>query len=69
MRNPIAFRAEMMGDIMYYHQAIRPPDAQEFVKAVINEVEDHVKNNHWELVKRDQVPSDMAILPAIWDMK
>ncbi len=43
--------------------------AQEFVKAIVNEVEAHVKNNHWELVKRDQAPSDMDILPAIWDMK
>jgi hypothetical protein len=28
MRNPIAFQAEMMGDIMYYHQALQQPDAQ-----------------------------------------
>ena len=27
IRNPIAFHAEMMGDIMYYHHAIKQPDA------------------------------------------
>ena len=26
MRNPIAFHAEMMGDIMYFHKAIRQTD-------------------------------------------
>jgi hypothetical protein len=31
MRHPIAFHAEMMGDIMYFHQAMKQPDAKEFV--------------------------------------
>ena len=35
MRHPIAFHAEMMGDIMYFHQAMRQADADEFVKAVV----------------------------------
>ena len=35
MRDPIAFHAEMMGDIMYYHQAIQQDDASEFVKAIV----------------------------------
>ncbi len=37
MRNPIAFHAEMMGDIMYLNQALQQPDAKEFVKAVVKE--------------------------------
>jgi hypothetical protein len=27
MRSPIAFHAEMMGDIMYFHQAMQQDDA------------------------------------------
>ena len=27
-RNPIAFHADMMGDILYYHQTIKQPDVQ-----------------------------------------
>ncbi len=46
MRNPIAFHAEIMGDIMYYCDAVKEPDAWEFVKAATNEVETHVKNKH-----------------------
>ncbi len=44
-RNPISFHAEMMGDIMYFHQAIKQPDTQEFVKTIMKEVEAHIKNN------------------------
>jgi hypothetical protein len=35
MRNPVTFHTEMMGDIMYFQQALRQPDAKEFVQAVI----------------------------------
>jgi hypothetical protein len=42
MQNPIAFHAEMMGDILYLQQALRQPDAKEFVQAIIKEV-----NRHW----------------------
>ncbi len=50
MRNPIAFHAEMMGDIMYLNQALRQPDAKEFMNAVVKEINGHVENKHWELV-------------------
>jgi hypothetical protein len=46
MCHPIAFLAEMMGDVMYLHQALRQPDFKEFVEAVIKEVNGHVDNNH-----------------------
>jgi hypothetical protein len=69
MRNPIAFHAEMMGDIMYFNQALRQPDAKEFVNAVIKEINGHVENNHWELVPRDTVPEDAQIVPSVWSMR
>jgi hypothetical protein len=46
MRNPIAFHAEMMGDIMYLQQALKQPNAKEFVQAVIKEVNGHVDSNN-----------------------
>jgi hypothetical protein len=46
MRNPIAFHAEMMGDIMYLEQALRQSDAKEFVQAVVKEVNRHVDPNN-----------------------
>ena len=53
MRNPIAFHAEMMGDIMYLHQALKQKDASQFVDAVVTEINGHVENEQWKLVKWD----------------
>ena len=69
MSHPIAFHAEMMGDIMYLHQALRQPDAAEFVKAVVKEVNGHVENGNWQLIRRDQVPPDVEVMPSVWAMR
>ena len=69
MRHPIAFHAEMMGDIMYYHQAIRQPDAAEFVKAIVKEVNAHIDEKHWKLIKRTEVPPDVDVIPSVWSMR
>jgi hypothetical protein len=47
MRNPIAFHAEMTGNIMYLQQVLRQPDAKEFIHAVIKEVNRHVDCTNW----------------------
>jgi hypothetical protein len=69
MRHPIAFHAEMMGDIMYFHQAMQQSDADEFVKAVVKEVNGHIDNNRWELVSRDEVPEGIDVIPSVWSMR
>ncbi len=38
MQHPIAFHAAMMGDIMYYNQALSQLDAKQFTNAVVKEV-------------------------------
>jgi hypothetical protein len=65
MRHPIAFHAEMMGDIMYLNQALHQPDAAHFVEAVVQEVNGHVNNNHWQLTKRSKGPSDVEVVPSV----
>ena len=69
MRHPIAFHAEMMGDVMYYHQAMKQDDADEFLGAVVKEVNGHVENNNWELVERSAVPDDQDVVPSVWSMR
>jgi hypothetical protein len=69
MQNPVAFHAKMMGDIMYYHQALQQPDAKQFADAIIKEVNGHVDNNHWNLVKREDVPEDAQVVPSVWSMR
>ncbi len=51
MRYPIAFHAEMMGDIMYLQQMLKQPNAKEFVQEGIKEVNGHLDSNNWMLQK------------------
>jgi hypothetical protein len=69
MQNPVAFHAEMMGDIMYYHQALQQPDAKQFADAIFKEVNGHVDNNHWNLIKQEDVPEDEQVVPSVWSMR
>ncbi len=69
MRNPIAFHAEMMGDIMYLQQALKQHEAKLFVDAIIKEINGHVENKNWDLVHRDTVPQDAQVVPSVWAMQ
>jgi hypothetical protein len=69
MCHPMAFLAEMMGDIMYLHQALHQPDARKFVEAVIKEVNGHINNNHWKLNPCTKVPEGTEVIPSVWAMQ
>lgn len=69
MQHPISFLSTTNKDTMYYDQAIREPDAIEFVKAIVKEVNDHIKMKHWELIPRNEVPENETVLPSVWSMK
>jgi hypothetical protein len=69
MRHPIAFHAEMMGDTMSLNQALQQPYAPLFVEAVVQEVNGHVPNNHWQLTKCSKVPPDMDVAPFVWSLR
>ena len=69
MSNPIAFHAEMMGDIMYFHQAMKQQDAPEFIKAVVKKVDACIQNNHWKLLKWSEVPRGIDVIPSVWSMR
>jgi hypothetical protein len=69
MRKPIALHAGMMGDIMYLQQALKQPNAKEFVQAVIKEVNGHVGSNNWMLQKQSKVPEDIQIVLSVWSLQ
>ena len=54
---------------MYFHQAMKEPDEEEVVKAMVKEYNDHTDRRHWELVTKDQVPEEIKIIDSIWSMK
>jgi hypothetical protein len=33
------------------------------------EVDDHTAKKHWKIIRRDQVPEGIKVLPAVWAMK
>ncbi len=69
MYHPIAFFAEMMGDVMYLHQVLHQPEFKEFVKAVFKEVNSHVGNDRWKLIPRTKVPEGTEVVPSVWAMQ
>jgi hypothetical protein len=69
MRNPIVFHAEMVGDITYLQQAIKQPNAKEFVQAVINEVNRLVDSNNRTLQKQSNVPEGIQIVSSVWSLQ
>ncbi len=69
MHHPIAFLSEMMGDVMYLHQALHQPDSREFVEAVIKEVNGHIDNYHWKLIPRTEVLEGTEVVPSVWAMQ
>jgi hypothetical protein len=69
MQNPIAFHAEMMGDIMYYNQALQQPDVKQFTNAVVTKANGYVDNKHWTFAKQKDVPKDAQVVPSVWAMR
>ena len=69
MSNPISFAASSDPDTMYFHEAMKAPDAKEFLKAMSKEFNDHCDRGHWEIIQITEVPKETRILDAIWSMK
>lgn len=69
MQDPIAFKASSDPDTMYYHQAIRAPDRELFLQAIVKEINDHIDGNHWALIPTKSVPKGAKVLDSVWAMK
>ena len=55
-------------DTYHFHDAMRQPDREEFIKAMVKELKDHHENKHWKLVKRSSI-GDAKTVKAIWAFK
>ena len=71
MEDPIMYclKATSDPDTMYYSQAMKEPDAKQFQKAMVDEVNAHTNNGHWNFILKKAVPIGQIILPAVWAMK
>eukprot|EP00957_Ditylum_brightwellii_P056020 4245654-Ditylum_brightwellii.AAC.1 len=44
-------------------------DQEEFIKAIVKEINGHVECDHWKLVRRSEVPANTKILDSVWVFK
>ncbi len=52
-----------------YKQALQEPDNHEFIKAMVNEVDDHELQVHWTLTKCCDLPPGHQTIMSIWSFK
>ena len=63
---PEAFAASSDPDVMYLKEAMNADDSENFVQAMQQEVQAHVKDKNWIVVHKSVVPANRKILPAVW---
>ena len=56
-------------DTMYYHQAMRQPDHEQFRTAMQKEMDDQMADGNFELVQQSKIPIGTKIFPALWQMR
>jgi hypothetical protein len=66
---PVAYKATNGPDTLCMHEALKAPDAKEFKKAMIKEVQDQTHWKHWRVMLKNDVPQGKTILPAVWSMR
>ena len=68
MRDPISFAlaASSNPDILCLNEAMDTEDSEQFRRAMMEEVDSHTDHEHWEVIKRKDVPHDQKVLPAVW---
>jgi Reverse transcriptase (RNA-dependent DNA polymerase) len=65
----MALAASTDPDILYLNEALQAEDKVEFIRAMHKEVQAHVDNKNWVVVKRSTIPKDRKVLPAVWAMR
>ena len=68
LSNPIAFATSADPNIMYYHQAMKEPDFQQFRRSVLREIQDHEMNQHWDVICKQDMSPNTKLLAMVWAM-
>ena len=69
MENPVAFKASTDPYTLYYHKVMAASDFDDFVEAIVKEVDAHYERDHWKLVLKENAPKNKNILDSVWAMK
>ncbi len=65
----LAYAASKDPDTMYLHQAMKEPDKDKFIAAMVEEMDAQLKGGNFSLILRSKVPKGATILPVVWKMK
>ena len=52
--------------MMYFHQAMKAPDRQQFLNVMDTKIQGHEQNNNWEVIPHSKVPQDTHNLDSVW---
>jgi hypothetical protein len=67
--HPLSYVAKTgQNDVFHFHQAMREPDRDDFIQAMVKEIKDHEDNGHWMYVKRETIGKAPTV-KAIWSFK
>ena len=50
-------------------QMLQQDDKNDFIEAMIKEVDDHSNKGHWDVVKRTEMPPDTKTILVVWAFK
>jgi len=69
----VAYPASLAdNDTMYLKEALQQPDRDEFLKAMVKEVEDHTQRGHWRVTNREEMKRKgykHKPIMAVWSFK
>ncbi len=65
----LAQSSEASNETFTSKQALQQPNYHEFVKAMVNEVNDHKKQDHWTCMQRSDIPANTKTIMSIWSFK
>ena len=65
MLNTIELASRNNTNNLYYHQSIKVPNAREFQKEIIKEINTHIERNQWELIPIEQAPKGEQVLSSV----
>ena len=54
---------------MYYHQAMKDPDHEQFKRSIQKEIRDRETDKHWEVIPKQNIPPNTKLLDMVWAMR
>ena len=65
----LALKAVSDPDTLYYHEAMREEDSEDFKTSMLKELTDQFEDGNFTVIKKSEVPEGNIVLPAVWQMK